>query len=133
MNKEDQRVAIAVQCGWKDCDINRLQNPPLLLGDKPERVKGEIVSYLCDQRIPNYPDDLNAMHEAESVLTDEQQHYYAWLLVQSVDNHMTWKREEFPTIEVWEMGLTEVWFALQAPASNRSETFLRATGLWVIK
>ena len=61
MSDAELNVSLATLLGWKDCDINRYQRPPLCLGDRPTWHKGKIVSYTVDQRIPNYCQDLNVI------------------------------------------------------------------------
>ena len=94
MNKEAQRIAIAEACGWKplfiSCDLNG--NP----------FPGQDVP-------PDYLNDLNAMHEAEKVLTIEQQRHYAEELGRSYDGsflHVT------------------------ASADQRAKALLKALNLW---
>lgn len=59
--------------------------------------------------LPDYLNDLNAMHEAEKVLTEDQARNYSELL----------------------RGFQVVHFgAIHATASQRAEAFLRTLGLW---
>ena len=60
MNKEKQRIKIAEACGWKDMFIEN--NRPLLGRHEPESMGRD---YLC---VPDYLNDLNAMHEAQKIL-----------------------------------------------------------------
>ena len=96
MNKEKQRIAIAEACGWE----------PLPEGHfHPDNPIG--------QTMPNYLNDLNAMHEAEKTLTHEQR----------ID-HMEW------------LGMCpddyghKVWAYVHATAAQRAEAFLRTIGKW---
>lgn len=57
MNKELQRIKIAEACGWTSCQI--IQGDPM---GRPVNVTDQF------RIVPNYPEDLNAMHEAEKVL-----------------------------------------------------------------
>ena len=109
MSPEKQRIAIAKACGWKDCDINWLRKPALLLGSKPTFSNGKIISYLVDQTIPNYLNDLNACHEMEKVLTDEQTSAYITTLCLEVQPE--------PMLH-------------HATAAEKCEAFLRTLGLW---
>ena len=61
MNKEQQRIAIAEACGWK---WERLWTGEL--HGKPIGEQGPF----CE--LPDYLNDLNAMHEAEKTLSDNQ-------------------------------------------------------------
>jgi hypothetical protein len=63
MNKEQQRIAIAEACGWKLVTDNPEYEPYW------EDPKGNMVAVNNGvHRLPNYLNDLNAMHEAEKVL-----------------------------------------------------------------
>lgn len=54
MSPEKQRIAIAEACGWKKCEH--------CVGVPPNS------KYNLLEILPNYPADLNAIHEAEKVL-----------------------------------------------------------------
>lgn len=103
MNKEAQRIAIAEACGWKphaDGFWYKTKKHPLIRGGK---------------ELPDFPNDLNSMHEAEKVLTDDQ--------LFSMDNRL---------YEVCN-GSSELMvetFTWRATASQRSEAFLRTLNLW---
>jgi hypothetical protein len=113
MSPEKQRVAIAQACGWKDCDINWLRKPALLLGSRPTFHNGKIISYLVDQTIPDYPADLNDCHEMEKILTYEQHiDHMEWLGMCSDDYGQ------------------KVWAYVHATAPQRAEAFLRTLNLW---
>lgn len=127
MTDQEINETIAIACGWKDIGYRGIEGLPLktyFAGHPPEGSEAQLMGDFWI--VPNYCEDLNAMHEAEKILTDEQQNYYAWLLVMSVDNYMTWKPEEFPTIEVWEFGLTETWFATHVDALKKANAFIVA-------
>jgi hypothetical protein len=70
MTPEQQRIAIAEACGWTDIRKQKIGNDRNLWGTKDGQRN----------RIPDYPGDLNAMHEAEKVLTSEQEKEYAYQL-----------------------------------------------------
>ena len=80
MNKQDQNYAIAWKCG----------------------LRGEGT--------PDYLNDLNAMHEAEKVLTDEQKREYRICLFRLCDCYAG--RE------------------VHATAAQRAEAFLKTLNLW---
>ena len=102
MNKEQQRIAIAEACGWTQiesctcCDgVSRGYQPT------PGAHK---------KHLPDYLNDLNAMHEAEKVLTKEQAEKYVTILCLQVQ----------PTPQLY-----------HATAAQRAEAFLRTIGKWV--
>lgn len=70
MNEEEQRIAIAEWMGWK---INSLDS-----GEALRNPKGEIVNAWYNEiwRLPDYINDLNAIHEAEKKLSREQCHIF---------------------------------------------------------
>jgi hypothetical protein len=111
-----QIIAIAEACGWKpddDGDGTGWKGSWIrqrLIGKKPTFRDGKVVSYLIEQIVPDYLNDLNAMQEAENVLTNEQW----WLFV------------EFLT-EIRGGGVA---ICISATAAQRAEAFLRTLNLW---
>ena len=109
MSPEKQRIAIATACGWKCAG-----HPDQLAatGDFQFAYQfvinpnGEIVTHYS---IPDYLNDLNACHEAEKVLTDEQTSAYITTLCLEVQPE--------PMLH-------------HATAPQRCEAFLRTLGLW---
>jgi hypothetical protein len=92
MTPEQQRIAIAEACGWEPTPEGHFH---------PDNPTG--------QTPPNYLNDLNAMHEAEKVLTSEQVTSY----VDSLESmNERWSTPAFAT------------------ASQRAEAFLRTIGKW---
>ena len=94
MTPEQQRIAIAEACG-------RVQ--------RPDGSWFPIGKDYGSAGIPEYLNDLNAMHEAEKVLTNEQLEVYCNILHKP--NH-------------------GVYWAIHATASQRAEAFLRTIGKW---
>jgi hypothetical protein len=88
MTQEEQRTAIAEACGWKTGYRDAVSSVTAL---------------------PNYLNDLNAMHEAEKVLTSEQVTSYVYSL-ESMNER--WSTPAFAT------------------AAQRAEAFLRTIGKW---
>ena len=104
MTPEQQRIAIAEACGCIDIheDGSVWEIPPTMrkyVGDR---------QYVVTDWLPDYLNDLNAMHEAEKVLTEKQQdRYYA------------------------ELSKNGTWFqCLHATASQRAEAFLKTIDKW---
>ena len=102
MKPEAQRIAIAEACGWSAIDdvswIARV--PESDLGGNRHR------------EIPNYLNDLNAMHEAEKMLTGDQCKLYFRTLFDVVGNSLS------------PMNM------VHATAVQRAEAFLRTRGKW---
>jgi hypothetical protein len=67
--------------------------------------------------VPDYPNDLNAMHEAENMLTETRVRSYASVLAQVLDTH--------PTVD-----LDDQYLNIHATAEQRAEAFLKTIGKW---
>ena len=110
MNPEQQRIAIAEACGWfaredKDgfwraVDASGNMTHELWMSERNVWSAG----------IPDYLNDLNAMHEAEKVLVRLQWVSYLRRLQTLCDESVTWP--------------------IHATASQRAEAFLRTIGKW---
>jgi hypothetical protein len=107
MNKEAQRIAIAEACGWTEIKPQRATTG---ISDYPTgKLNGARKDGSRDYYVPNYLKDLNAMHEAEKVLTSEQVTSY----VDSLESmNERWSTPAFAT------------------AAQRAEAFLRTIGKW---
>jgi len=104
MNKEQQRIAIAEACGWKRLGL--IEGCfDVLMGELPP-TRGWV-------RVPDYLNDLNAIHEAEKTLTREQKASYVLGLALMCDD---------PPSFVGAM--------VFATAQQRSEAFLKVIGKW---
>ena len=93
MTPEQQRIAIAEVCGWKTGYRDPEAWHPL----------------------PDYLNDLNAMREAEKVLTPTEFEAYRWIL---------WGLCKQPQVTEWNRAY------LSATAVQRAEAFLRTIGRW---
>ena len=109
MTPEAQRIAIAEACGWREVGkvgvFTASYHP---CGFHPTRPRGK-------ERLPDYLNDLNAMHEAENGLTDGQ--IPDWKA--SLRAIVTRDANE------WLDNLTE-----RATAAQRAEAFLRVIEKW---
>lgn len=75
--------------------------------------------------LPNYLNDLNAMHQAEKVLNDDQLNDYA--------HHVIHLKIPCPdgTVDDWDLFEEYGWSGLlRATATQRAEAFLRTLNLW---
>ncbi len=121
MTPEQQRIAIAEACGWTDirrpCDSNYHDLPTDTLRILYSRVCGIPPGWVHSQNsrpLPDYLNDLNAMHEAEKLLKSEQ--------------HFTFQVELARVINTTTYPLN---FALlHATATQRAEAFLRTLNLY---
>ncbi len=117
MNKEKQRIAIAEACGWEKSgqpytgfdgsEVQWWKNPKVLSDDT--------------MTLPNYPNDLNAMHEAVKCLTEQQRHGYSVLL-----SGKLWEPEHSRGWECWR----DTFVVSEATAAQRAEAFLKTIGKW---
>lgn len=122
MDKYEQRIKIAEACGWKiqkvKIDEIHVWEPgsqlPMRLGLNLERV------------IPDYPRDLNAMHEAEKILKNDepysQRNFYASILGSLTynDNGRGWQP----------LSNDDCFPITHATAAQRAEAFLKTLNLW---
>jgi hypothetical protein len=98
VTNEQINIAIAESMGWK------------IEGEWAEEKKG-IYGKIHDV-IPNYTSDLNAMHEAEKVLTAEQRRSYVNC--------------------IFNLPVSECESNTFATAAQRAKAFLRAIGKWEV-
>jgi hypothetical protein len=115
MNTYKQRIAIAEACGWKDIkDTNHedvdIESRSIIYWSGLTGVPPEFIHYENRIKIPDYLNDLNAMHEAEKSLDDVTQRGDYWDYLSSL------------THEGFEM--------CHATAAQRAEAFLRTLGKW---
>ena len=103
MNPEQQRIAIAEACGWKT--------------DKRGLGWLSPRGYYASE--PDYLNDLNAMHEAEKVLTQDQMIDYSRHVGKSVTSHLPASRAAWMDFQL-----------INVTASQRAEAFLRTIGKW---
>jgi len=101
MKPEEQRIAIAEACGWKPSNPRGKWCHPV---NWSMAKNGSYEVWVGRDKLPNYLHDLNAMHEAEKILTYEQKYEYA---------------RQFIDFEL-----------IFATASQRAEAFLRTLNLW---
>lgn len=110
MTPEAQRIAIAEACGWTHLTqfTNRITNPDghAIFFDPTKQDKLSLI--------PDYLNNLNAMHEAEKVLTNESmRRIYKAHLIDLVFSDPPNNR-----------GI------VFATAAQRAESFLRTLNLW---
>ena len=140
MTPETQRIAIAQACGWtfeKKARCNMLSKEPAWHLISPEGkmkcgieiwhetrygtesnyepFEGELVNYLNISDVPDYLNDLNAMHEAVKTLPQNMKPRYFSCLCAVVSG----------AIALW--GYSE---ATEATAAQRAKAFLKTLNLW---
>jgi hypothetical protein len=97
MTDEQINAAIAEPCGWRAVCVN---------GDSGF-YKGFDNGAELRPDLPDYTSDLNAMHEAEATLTEDQ----LWRMAREIERN------------------DEQWY-FRATARQRAEAFLRTLGIW---
>jgi hypothetical protein len=105
MSPDKQRIAIAQACGVVSKDH---------WGHLYKTEQG----YARD--CPDYVYDLNAMHEAEKVLTGRQRPFYAIELLGHGSSQSSY----------WENHALDMFEAATTTASQRAKAFLRTVGKW---
>ena len=113
MTEEQQRIAIAEACGWTDCEY--IKSLGLCKG-KHKEVRPQYDS--GHSALPDYLNDLNAMHEAEKVLINDQDLKYSESLALVVKAR--WKTNNSYDMQKFR----------SATAAQRSEAFLKTIGKW---
>jgi hypothetical protein len=109
MSDEQINIAIAEACGWTEISWEQLTNPREAI-ERKHYCKNN-TEHFCGW-LPDYCNDLNAMHEAEKVLEEKR---------------LVWK---------YEMTLTRNggngfnWSKIHATALQRAEAFLKTLGKW---
>jgi hypothetical protein len=118
MTPEQKRIAIAKACGWKNHDHPDVM--ALKVGwAMPEKWCMNPQGVLClNHDRPDYLNDLNAMHEAEKVLTEGNQKWnYIDLLHRLVG------------IQNKDEGIGCAYATTFSTAAQRAEAFLRTLNL----
>ena len=111
MKPEQQRIAIAEACGWRIAErvLSESKEEAIACWIRPNGKEWQ------EQILPNYTEDLNAMHEAEKVLTEDQREQYLNSLYKVCNPDSM---------------LNDAWNLNCATAAQRAEAFLRAIGKW---
>jgi hypothetical protein len=125
MSPNAQRIAIAVACGW---------TYPRIVNEDPMGRPPETTDRF--EVVPDYLNDLNAMHEAEKVLTPTQREAFAW--------HLCWGKYDWykspelpgnrePNGSWLEESQADAFKTYHSTAAQRAEAFLRTIGKWEAK
>jgi hypothetical protein len=119
MTPEAQQIAIAEALGWEIVTKMMGVNTSLIFGIKPGSGPLDAM-----RPIPNYLNDLNAMHEAEKILNPSQRVDYLHTLGLDV-------LKLYPLAgDYWMAQELDCWAMLSATAAQRAEAFLKTLGLW---
>lgn len=120
MTPQAQQRAIAIACGWKDI-VRTVDHRKELVGVNTHNMRlvhgGEYVESILP--IPDYLNDLNAMHEAVMALPSNTRDLVNLKLCEITAGN-------FDHSETHDMDA-----ALNATAAQRAEAFLKTIGKWV--
>ena len=111
MKPEAQRIAIAEACGWT------LDHKGAIRADG---YRSELWGKPPHEALPDYLDDLNAMHEAEKLLTEDQISNYGAFL----------KGKDNETVSLYAPEHREIVKVAMATATQRAEAFLKTINKW---
>lgn len=115
MSPEKQRIAVAEACGWTPCwQLGTLSGWFSPVGIPQNQLPKPLAG------LPDYLNSLDAVHEAEKVLTAKQLPVYSQLLTEALSNAVM-ATESSPIANIYE------W---HATANQRAEAFLRALNRW---
>ena len=114
MTPEQQRIAIAEACGWKNVTLRIIKNV------KHEGDDITVGLWSDSGWIPDYLNDLNACHKMEKMLTYEQAELFEDELCDICKRLNDEKENPAP----WRFAV------VNATASQRAEAFLRTIGKW---
>lgn len=124
MDTRQQRIEIAEACGWiiKQIQVDGVPDVCILPPNIPDT--SENVWRFVGTNLPDYVNDLNAMHEAEKVLKGS---------IDDEHSEVSGYSENLTTVIYGEGELESIWFAdlIRATASQRAEAFLRTIGKWI--
>lgn len=115
MTPQEQREAIAEACGWRFQDHVKASDKSFatMCWIRPGNAEWQ------PEELPDYINDLNAMHEAEKVLVTEKECFcYAVRIAELVKG--------FPN-DSFEGVSSYIW---HATAAQRAEAFLKTIGKW---
>ncbi len=109
MTPEEQRIALAEWAGWKYSPSanSSIKHEAIMAWYRPGNSPWHL------EQLPDYLNDLNAVHELEEKLTPLQWNDYANKLIQ-----------------YWEAGGTRFAGAIHATAAHRCEALLKTLNLW---
>jgi hypothetical protein len=111
MNDSEMQIAIAEACGWK---LHPKNDSIVIPPNSPNSVQPR-------HTLPDYLNDLNAMHEAEEVLRNDQFNYTSY-----------W-RHLFQVVagKEWTGDIGYFHFEMaHATSTQRAEAFLKTLKLW---
>ncbi len=119
MKKDKQRILIARACGYTDVRKEQWEHVDI---DAREVAYGiDVMGYKDGRRVhvPHYTESLDAMHEAEEILTEGMFDDYSSYLMELMYEENMANEPEFRLVR-----------AIHATANQKAEAFLKTIGLW---
>ena len=124
MTPEQQRIAIAEFCGWTNICLQPLwvsdiedEFPPVLCGTHPSKGRPEGIPKRFGP-LPDYLNDLNAMHDAWLTLSLSEKEQFESELYSIVIGGAEYNRND------------DAGWITNATAAQRAESFLKTLNLW---
>ena len=114
MSPENQRIAIAEKCGWK---FSKIKSEFRFVSISPNGDDVLHSNFGDLAHLPDYLNDLNAMHEAEKALSAPQAARYVCEIARAVGKTHT-ETSDFHVAYVC------------SSSALRAEAFLRTLSLW---
>lgn len=118
MSPEKQRIAIAEACGWRYAGPSDVKEHAVACWYAPGDMEWH------QRLLPDYLNDLNAMHEAENVLSRAQAKTFA----EKMQDVCRWHC--IGIIPDWHHDREALAHLIHATAAQRAEAFLRTLNLW---
>ena len=113
MTPEAQRIAIAEACGWTMFDAG-----PDSFGTHCEAHCNRGQETILQRKLPDYLNDLNAIHQAEQTIPPDSFAVYLETLQRIIQSEHRFEIENR-------------FAAFSATAAQRAEAFLKTIGKWV--
>ncbi len=119
MNTTKQRIAIGKLCGWTQVETYKWDNsnPSVRLPKQFHIDKSGVF-----HNLPDYLSDLNAMHEAERILTPEQWDNYCEYLFDLLGIETPYDNPN--------LHYSSFSWLIHATAAQHAEAFLKTFDLW---
>ena len=127
MKPEQQRIAIAEACGWRIASTKKYA----WVAINPQNMEcawssqaGVINEREASSYLPDYLNDLNAMHEAEKAFIGDASSAmtYAMYLLRINGQSISTEHDD--------LNCDHAWIAAHAKAAQRAEAFLRTIDKW---
>lgn len=111
-----QRIAVAEFCGWTMMPAGKDS-----FGVNYEALANRGHETILQSKLPNYPADLNATHEATQKLSKTQQDAFCLQLAKITGGLVKWNLEQMDVVAI---------NVIDATAIQRCEALLRTIGKW---